>query len=237
MSVLRNAFDFIFSGRVRLRQIGTFSCYFRGFLFYHDYRLGKYNRNPFCILVGAKVKFAISPDAKIIVANGASVSIGVDENDNVIPGQYNVKFKMEGSSKLIINGDFIIGKGCRICLTDKAVMQIDGGRLNGDDYINCSELIQIGKNFLASWRVDIMDTDYHPIFFNANEQTAKTKTAPVIIGDNCWIGHDVAILKGVNIDEGVIVGACSVVTRDAPNHSIVAGNPIRVIRENVYWKP
>jgi len=54
--------------------------------------------------------------------------------------------------------------------------------------------------------------------------------APVVIANKVWIGFNASILKGVTIGEGAIVGACSVVTRDVPPFSIVAGNPARVVR-------
>jgi acetyltransferase-like isoleucine patch superfamily enzyme len=54
---------------------------------------------------------------------------------------------------------------------------------------------------------------------------------PVKINDRVWIGFNSIILKGVTIGEGGIVGAGSVVTKDVPPYTIVAGNPARVIRE------
>lgn len=53
---------------------------------------------------------------------------------------------------------------------------------------------------------------------------------PVIIGNDVWIGDRVTILPGVQIGDGCIVGAGSVVTRSLPAFSIAAGNPARVIR-------
>ena len=54
---------------------------------------------------------------------------------------------------------------------------------------------------------------------------------PVKIGDNCWICANVTILPGVEIGEGCVIGAGSVVTRSIPAHTLAAGNPCRVIRE------
>lgn len=53
---------------------------------------------------------------------------------------------------------------------------------------------------------------------------------PVRIGDNVWIGDKVIILPGVQIGQGCIIGAGSVVTHNIPPYSIVAGNPARLIR-------
>ena len=52
---------------------------------------------------------------------------------------------------------------------------------------------------------------------------------PVIIGNNVWIGDKVTILPNVTIGDGVVVGANSVVTKDVPPYTIVAGNPARII--------
>ena len=49
--------------------------------------------------------------------------------------------------------------------------------------------------------------------------------APIVIEDKAWIGFDAVILKGVRIGEGAIIGARSVVTRDVPAYTMVAGNP------------
>jgi len=208
---------------------------FRGFLFYYSYKLYKYNKNPFCILIDRKIEFNIDPDAKIIIKNGASLHIGTWEHPNVIPGRCNVKIKIDGSGVLKVNGNFKIGRGCCIHIYDAAIFEVNSGILNGNDNIYCADKIQIGNHFMASWNVDVMDSDGHPIFFNPTEGKPKSKTAPIIIGDDCWIGHNVIILKGANISDGAIIGAGSVVTRDVPDHTIVAGNPIEVIRRNAYW--
>lgn len=52
----------------------------------------------------------------------------------------------------------------------------------------------------------------------------------VTIGNDVWIGRDTTILPGVNIGNGAIIGAGSIVNRDVPDYSIVAGVPAKVIK-------
>ena len=54
--------------------------------------------------------------------------------------------------------------------------------------------------------------------------------APVIIEDNVWVGEFAAILKGVTVGKGSIIGSHSVVTKDVPPYSIAVGNPARIVR-------
>ncbi len=53
------------------------------------------------------------------------------------------------------------------------------------------------------------------------------------IGKCCFIGSNAIIMAGVTIGDEVVVGSGAVVTKDVPSHTIVAGNPARVIREGI----
>lgn len=52
----------------------------------------------------------------------------------------------------------------------------------------------------------------------------------VIIGHDVWVGANATIMSGVRINNGAVIGACAVVTKDVPAYAIVAGNPAKVIR-------
>ena len=57
------------------------------------------------------------------------------------------------------------------------------------------------------------------------------KTAIVTIGDDSWIGANAVITSGVTLGKHVVVAAGSVVTKDVPDYSIVAGNPARILKQ------
>ena len=62
------------------------------------------------------------------------------------------------------------------------------------------------------------------------DQQGFEDPTPIHIGDDVWIGHRVTILPGVHIGKGTVIGAGSVVTKDTPEYSVVAGNPARVVK-------
>ena len=110
--------------------------------------------------------------------------------------------------------------------------------------MNCTFLdsneIRIGDNALIAPNVQIY-TAFHPT--NAADRFGlpnadgsfsfcKTQSAPVIIGNNVWIGGGAILLPGVTIGDNVVIGAGSVVTKDIPSNSVALGNPCRVVREN-----
>ena len=74
-----------------------------------------------------------------------------------------------------------------------------------------------------------MDRDYHK-FMSDKEAYGEVK-----IGNNVWIGARAAILKGVTIGDGAVIGAGAVVTKDVPPRCLAAGNPAKIIKEDVYW--
>jgi acetyltransferase-like isoleucine patch superfamily enzyme len=83
-----------------------------------------------------------------------------------------------------------------------------------------------------SWDVQILDNDFHAITVDG---TTRPSTAPVTIGDRVWVGTRALILKGVEIGDGAIVAAGSVVSRDVPPGTIVAGMPARVVGKVDGW--
>ncbi|MGH2568727.1 MAG: acyltransferase, partial [Bacteroidota bacterium] len=98
--------------------------------------------------------------------------------------------------------------------------------INFGALISSQRLVNIGDRVRVGPYVIITDSDYHKPF----ERYGKPTGVPAIIEDDAWICARATVLKGVRIGRGAIVAAGSVVTRDVPPFTLVAGIPARAIR-------
>lgn len=99
--------------------------------------------------------------------------------------------------------------------------------------VNEGTTIKVGKNCLIS-RADIRTGDNHSVIDLISKDRIN-KSRDVLIDSHVWLGNNSMVLKGVKIENGSIVGAGSVVTKDVPANVVVVGNPARVIKRNVTW--
>lgn len=90
--------------------------------------------------------------------------------------------------------------------------------------------VTIGRNALIAERVTIRDQD-HAIHGDVNIPINQSgfDVAPIVIGDDVWIGAGAVILKGVTIGRGAVVAANAVVNRDVAEYEIVGGVPAKHI--------
>lgn len=101
---------------------------------------------------------------------------------------------------------------------------------------------EIGKFCSISWGVTIGggEHDYnklttHDFIYNkrygfVDEELYNRYSAPVVIGNDVWIGANSTICRGVYIGDGAVIGANSIVTKNVPPYAIVAGCPAKLIK-------
>ncbi|MEG0277315.1 MAG: sugar O-acetyltransferase [Coprobacillus sp.] len=160
--------------------------------------------------------------------------------------QYNQCLSQDLEKKTLLLRDMLGGFGENLWITPPFYVDYGENIYFGKQCevnMNCTFLddnkIIIGDNALIAPNVQIY-TAYHPTHYldrfqqNTDDgfQFCKTITAPVIIGNNVWIGGGAIILPGVTIGDNVVIGAGSVVTHSIENDVIAVGSPCRVIKEN-----
>lgn len=132
------------------------------------------------------------------------------------------------NAKMICSGDTRLFFDSDIQLFDDAILSIGDSFINSGCKIRVGKQMKIGDNCAIGTDFTAMDSNFHKI----NDLCV---TKPVVIEDHVWIGTRVTVLPGVNIGEGAIIGAGSVVTNNIDPHCLAVGNPAKVIKRDVVW--
>lgn len=195
---------------------------------YYNYLCKKVNRNinrlGIRFFKGALLSLADNSEIEL----NSILSVG---SKRVIGNKVSTRIQIDRNCKMTVNGRFACNEGSYIWITHSGHLELSGGFINEGVTITCASEMHIGKGANIAREAVIRDYDGHYIE-DVDYRTAK----PVWIGDNVWIGYRAMILKGVTIGDGAIIAANAVVTKDVPPHSIVAGNPAKVIRDNINWR-
>lgn len=147
-----------------------------------------------------------------------------------------ISFRFDGK-----NGSIIIGKNVWIakhleieCGTNGSVIIGDNATFDNVVIYSAYADVNIGKDCMLSYDVFIRNHDSHFIF---DKETGKriNYSRNIIIGNHVWIGQRSLLLSGFNIEDGSIVGAGSVSSSSFGANQVIAGNPAKVIRNDVYW--
>jgi lipopolysaccharide O-acetyltransferase len=150
--------------------------------------------------------------------------------------------RIRGKKLISVGKGFVTGFNCRIdAYTEsnkKLVIEIGNNvQINDNVHIGAVESITIGDNVLIASKVFI--TDHNHGDYSGDKQDSP-KGIPqerliysksVNIERNVWLGEFVAVLPGVTIGEGSIIGTMSVVSRNIPPFSIAVGSPAKVIKK------
>ena len=128
-----------------------------------------------------------------------------------------VKCAQKGN-RFFIGNPRVIGDYSNICMHENS-------EIERCCFLLAKDRIEIGENSTLAYGVSIIT--------GADPNGPKNKLskiypplhAPVVIGNNCWIGANAIILPGVTIGDCVMVAAGSVVNKDIPSNVLVAGSP------------
>jgi len=150
--------------------------------------------------VTARLNGEYHPPERVRELLAELIGAPVDETVTVFP-----PLSSDFGKQIRIGKRVFINSGCRF--------QDQGGITIGDDCL-------IGHNVVLATLNHGLDprhrADLHP--------------APIVIGDNVWIGANVTVLPGVTIGDNAVIGAASLVTKDVPADVIAVGSPAKVVR-------
>jgi acetyltransferase-like isoleucine patch superfamily enzyme len=179
-------------------------------------------------IVGRGSRVRIARGARIQFDPGSRLIIG---EDRLAPAPCLVILRR--NSRLSVRGKVVLMRGTKVVVGHSAHFEIgDQSYIHCNSTVTCLEHISIGSDCAISWNTNILDANSHDLTIDG---VPRPWSAPVEMGDNVWIGAGALVLPGVMLGSGAVVGAGSVVTKDVPDRTVVAGNPARVIGKNANW--
>lgn len=173
---------------------------------------------------------------------------------------HNIKIRLSNGSKVIIEDNCKFGNACIESFNSSAVRIGDGIIFVGNTFIHSntfSEIeinertssgtnsqiiaiqnskVTIGKNSMLSSDVIIRAGNSHNIFDLENKENLVKDGYSVAIGDHVWVGTRSTLFNGCEIGSGSIVGINTFVNKKFPSNCSIAGNPARIIKENIAWR-
>jgi acetyltransferase-like isoleucine patch superfamily enzyme len=182
-------------------------------------------------LRNATIELDIAPD--VYVGRGVQIDVWAHTSNRVVIGP---GVRLNDESLIWVQGGNVeIGAGSG--LRRRATLNCNGDLRIGEHVIlswgsmvHCAERVEIGDLTMIGEYVTIVDSSHlrTPLDVNARPHT---RTKPIRIGRNTWIGAHAIVAPGVTVGDGAWVGGGAVATKDVPAFWLVGGNPARPIRE------
>jgi len=177
------------------------------------------------IKVGANFYCEGIPKLKI---RGKAKNITIGDNVSFLG---NVDLRNRENGKIIINNNVAIEGEVRIVSAREGVINIGAhSAICAYSILNGGDDIIIGQYCLFSARTSI-NANEHKLRKNQYIRQQGFIHKPVIIEDDCMLGVNISVNKGVTIKKGSVIGANSVVTKDTEEYSINVGSPSKKISE------
>lgn len=164
----------------------------------------------------------------ILMRDGASyrsISIG---NNVSVGGKLYIRIRKNGQIKL--GSDIRVGTDVWLVTAQDSILSVgDHTGLGSYGIYNGGYGIEIGNNCLFAGFVYVNSSN-HKIEHGELIRKQGYTGAPVLIGEDVWLGGHVTVTQGVRIGDGAVIGANAVVTKDIPPYAIAVGSPAKVLK-------
>ena len=155
------------------------------------------------------------------------VLIDIDNDNNI--------FKIKQTKYTVRKAIFFIEDGSTVLIGTNSELRNRNLHLVANQGYKNKPKIIIGNNVHIAKDVIIRASDGHCLIDSVTKKPIN-EPKDVIIGDNVWIASRVTILKGSQISDNSVVGACSLVNKKfTEKNVIIAGSPAKIIRRNIEW--
>ena len=173
--------------------------------------------------------FKVQAWIHILLRDNASLKNLVIGDNVTIGGKTYIRIRRNG--KIILGNDVSTGTEVWLVSANDAMLKVGSNTVLGSYSIfNGGHGLEIGKDCIFAAFVYINSSDHH----FAKDQLIREQGffgAPVVIGDDVWLGGHVFINKDVHIGTGCVIGAGAVVINSIEDYKIAVGNPAKVIRD------
>jgi acetyltransferase-like isoleucine patch superfamily enzyme len=141
-----------------------------------------------------------------------------------------VQLEVKRGGRLVLGRWSWIGHGCKIRVHEGEVRIGAKTVLGQECTLSAYQHVSIGRECVVADRVMLIDFDHGVVDVERPIRLQGIYKRDVRVGNNCWIGYGVCILRGVTVGDNCVLGTSAVVTHDVPDDSVAAGIPARVIR-------
>ncbi len=151
------------------------------------------------------------------------------------------RFRSERQPALVI-GPACTLDGVHFAINSAGQVTLGEGCTFYGSVLMCELDIRIGNYVYLGWNVVLSDSDLHPTQvaerhadvlacspLGAGLSRRPYRSRPIVIGNDVYVGHNAAIMKGVTIGDGAFIEPGAMVLRDVPPRARVLGNPAQVI--------
>jgi acetyltransferase-like isoleucine patch superfamily enzyme len=181
------------------------------------------------VLLGRGSRLRVHRTARVRLAHRGMLILGLAHDSSA-----GAVLRMRPRSTFEVSGRVQVMRAATVSVGYDARLRIGGGTfVNDGASLVCDDEMTIGRDCAISWGARIIDTDVHQL---VRAGDARPRTAPVSLGDRCWIGAGAIVLKGVVLASDCVVAAGSVVTRSAADGRLLLGAPAHDAGYAVSWR-
>jgi|SRR5690606_11273511 len=132
------------------------------------------------------------------------------------------------NKNLTVGSNFKLGRGCIISRKNKIHI---GKNFFMGNHCHLAADMEVGDEVMFASQVSCVGGDHKIDFIQVTmNKSGRDVFKTIHIKDNVWVGHGAILVHGITLEEGCVVAAGSVVTKDVPANAIVGGNPAKLIR-------